>query len=202
MPVPSTLCPFPQRGGEASAIPRRPPRSPRPALKQQSPSVSHGAEASPRHTGLPKIHADRRGNQYPFQTEHPLPRRRRRRHPRWGSALAAVRRRGCAPFLSPRNKHTDPAGSTPLPSLSLRCFMRWMLLAHWRAPRRYFSSQRAAEPRVAFAFCVCFRRSGRGFSLWLPSEYAQARRRGAKRQSEAEVIPRGGGKKKKASSAR
>lgn len=61
MPVPSTLCPFPQKGG---AIPLRPCR----AWGRCSSSSLHQWVTGQRpswHTGLPKIHTDRRGNQYP-----------------------------------------------------------------------------------------------------------------------------------------
>lgn len=102
MLVPSTLCPFPQRGrGGGCYSSGGVPVEPR-AAAQAAVSISESRGRGQRGTqASQKYNRSRRKS----ISQHPLP---HRRHLQWGSASAAVCARGgvvCPP--QPRNKHTD-----------------------------------------------------------------------------------------------
>lgn len=111
----------------------------RPALQQQSPSVSHGAEASAAHRPPKNTHRSQRKS-ISLQTEHPLP---RWRHLHWGSASAAVRRRGCAPFSAPEINTQTWATAAFIIAARFICW-----LSHSQALRRNILSQRRKEQRL------------------------------------------------------
>lgn len=135
MLVPSTLCPFPQREGGYSfeAL-----RSLRPMLKQQSPSVSHGAEAIPAHRPPKNTHRSQRKS-ISLQTEPPL---LLCCHLHWGSASAAGCRRGCAP--SPAPEINTQTWATAAFIIAAR-FMCWLSVV---GPAAEHSSQHGGEQRV------------------------------------------------------
>jgi len=157
MLVPSTLCPFPQRGGGQSYS-LEAQQSLRPMLKQQSPSVSHGAEAIPAHRPPKNIHRSQRKS-ISLQTEHPL---LRCRHLHWGSASVAVCRRGCAPSSAPEiNTQTWTAAAFIIAAR----FICW--LSHLWALRQKMLSQHEEEQRVDAFVSVLLEQQG---LLLVPSE--------------------------------
>lgn len=133
--------PLPTEGGVQSYS-LEAPQSLRPALKQQSPSVSHGAEAIPAHRPPKNTHRSQRKS-ISLQTEHPL---LRCRHLHWGSASAAVRRRGCAPSSAPEINTQTWATAAFIIAARFICW-----LSHLWAPRQNISSQHGEEQRV-YAF--------------------------------------------------
>lgn len=128
-------------------------------LEQQSPSVSHGAEAIPAHRPPKNTHRSLRKS-ISLQTEHlPL---RRRRHLRWGSASVAVRRRGCAPSSAPEINTQTWATAAFIIAARFICW-----LSCWWALRQNISSQREEEQRVDAFVSVLLEQQG---LLLMPSE--------------------------------
>lgn len=126
-----------ERGGQSYSLEAL--QSLRPALKQQSPSVSHGAEAIPAHRPPKNTHRSQRKS-ISLQTEHPL---LRCRHLHWGSASAAVCRRGCAPSSAPEINTQTWATAAFIIAARFICW-----LSHLWALRRNISSQHGEEQRV------------------------------------------------------
>lgn len=126
-----------ERGGQSYSLEAQ--QSLRPAFKQQSPSVSHGAEAIPAHRPPKNTHRSQRKS-ISLQTEHPL---LRCRHLHWGSASAAVCRRGCAPSSAPEINTQTWATAAFIIAARFICW-----LSHLRALRRNISSQHGEEQRV------------------------------------------------------
>lgn len=125
-----------ERGG--SAIPWGPCR----AWGRRSSSSLHQwvtGQRPSRHTGLPKIHRSQRKS-ISLQTEHPL---LRWRHLHWGSASAAVRRRGCAPSSAPEINTQTWATAAFIIAARFICW-----LSRSKALRQNISSQREEEQRV------------------------------------------------------
>lgn len=108
-------------------------------LKQQSPSVSHRAEGIPAHRPPKNTHRSQRKS-ISLQTEHS---RLCCRHVHWGSASAAVCRRGCAPSSAPEINTQTWATAAFIITARFIC---WLSCS--QAPRRSISSQHGEEQRV------------------------------------------------------
>lgn len=127
-------------------------------LKQQSPSVSHGAEAIPAHRPPKNIHRSLRKS-ISLQTEHlPL----RCRHLHWGSASVAVRRRGWAPSSAPEINTQTWATAAFIIAARFICWLSYL----W-ALRQNISSQQEEEQRVDAFVSVLLEQQG---LLLMPSE--------------------------------
>lgn len=137
MLVPSTLCPFPQRGGAELFLGG--PAEPE-ADAQAVVSISESrAEAILAHRPPKNTHRSQRKS-ISLQTEHPL---LRCRHLHWGSASAAVCRRGCAPSSAPEINTQTWATAAFIIAARFICW-----LSHLQALRQNISSQHGEEQRV------------------------------------------------------